>query len=213
MTMGCLARLGCLIVFIILCVAAWMTRAMWLPDRFREHPPVAAKLWQPISEAGAARTRAALDRLSQPRGPVYQSVAAGDVASLAFAETIGQKGQVDSVEARIDGAAMLVRAQVATGSFRDKLGPLAGIVKERETVEMAGTFNMLQPGIGEFVVNRAMIGQVTLPSGMIPRLVREIDKRPRPQGVADNALPLPVPTYVSDIRIANGKVTLYKNVK
>ena len=212
--MGCLARLGCLILVVCLGVAAWMTRAMWLPDMFREHPPVAARAWQPVSESGAARTRAALDKLSQPRGPVYQTVSAGDVASLAFAETIGQtKGEVDSVEARIDGAAMLVRAQVATGSFRDKLGPVAGIVKERETVELIGTFNMLQPGIGEFVVNRAMVGQVTLPAGMIPRLVREIDKRPRPEGVAANALPLPVPTYVSDIRIANGKVTLYKNVK
>ena len=48
---------------------------------------------------------------------------------------------------------------------------------------------------------------------MIPRLVREIDRRPRAGGLADNALPLPVPPYVSDIRIANGKVTLYKNVK
>src|SRR5262249_17500986 len=129
MTMGCLARLGCLILIVCLGVGAWLTRAMWLPDTFREHPPVAAKAWQPISEPGAARARAALDKLSQPRGPVYQTVAAGDVASLAFAQTIGQKGEVDSVEARIDGAAMLVRARVATGTFRDKLGPLAGIVK------------------------------------------------------------------------------------
>jgi hypothetical protein len=213
MTMGCLGRIGCLILVVCIGVGAWMTRAMWLPDSFREHPPVGANAWQPISQAGAARTRAALDKLNQPRGPVYQSVSAGDVASLAFAETIGQKSDVDSVEARISGAAMLVRARVATGNFRDKLGPLAGIVKQRETVELTGTFNMLQPGTGEFVVNRAMVGQVTLPSGMIPRLVREIDKRPRPEGTAENALPLPVPTYVSDIRIANGKVTLYKNVK
>jgi len=213
MTMGCLARLGCLILIVCIGIGAWVTRAMWLPASFREHPPVAANTWQPISQAGAARTRAALDKLSQPRGPVYQTISAGDAASLAFAETIGQKGQVDSVEARISGSAMLVRARVATGNLRNNLGPLAGIVGERETVELTGTFNMLQPGVGEFVVNRAMVGQVTLPSGMIPRLVRELDKQPRPEGIADNALPLPVPTYVSDIRIANGKVTMYKNVK
>jgi hypothetical protein len=58
-----------------------------------------------------------------------------------------------------------------------------------------------------------MLGQVVIPSGMIPRLIRQIDTGPRPGGLADNALPLPVPPYVSDIRIANGKVTLYKNVK
>ena len=212
--MGCLARLGCLILLVILCVAGWFTRAMWLPASFRQHSAVAERMWQPVSDAGAARTRAALDKLSQPRGPVYQTLSAGDVASLAFSETAKQANAgVDSVAARIDGSQMLVRARVATVGLRDKIGPLAGVLKEHEMVELIGTFNMLQPGIGEFAVDRAMIGQVTLPKGMIPRLVREIDKAPRPDGVAENALPLPVPAYVSDIRIANGKVTLYKNVK
>jgi hypothetical protein len=72
---------------------------------------------------------------------------------------------------------------------------------------------MLRPGVGEFEVERAMIGEVILPSAMVPRLIRQIDTRPRIEGVADNALQLPVPPYVSDIRVANGRITVYKNVK
>jgi hypothetical protein len=29
-------------------------------------------------------------------------------------------------------------------------------------------------------------------------------------GVAENGLPFVVPTYIADVRIANGKITLYK---
>jgi hypothetical protein len=211
--MGCLARLGCLILVVVLGVCAWFTRNLWIPAKFRPPPPI-VNTWQPVTDAGAARTRDALARLSRPRGPVYETLSAGDVASLAFNEAQRKVGgSVDSVSAKIDGDRMSMRAFVSTASIRSKLGPVAGVLRDREWVELTGTFHMLRPGVGEFGVERAMLGQVVLPRGMIPRLVREIDSQPRPEGLADNALPLPVPTYVSDIRIANGKVTLYKNVK
>ena len=80
-------------------------------------------------------------------------------------------------------------------------------------VELTGSFHMLKPGLGEFEVQSAKVGQVALPQAMIPRLIQEIDHGTRPAGLRSDALPLPMPRYVSDIRIANGKVTLYKNVK
>jgi hypothetical protein len=213
MTMGCLARLGCLILLVALCVGAWFTRNLWIPARFRPPPPI-VNTWQPVTDAGAARTRDAFARLSRPRGPLYETLSAGDVASLAFSEASRKVGgSVDSVSAKIDGDRASIRALVSTTTMRSKLGPVAGVLRDREWVQLTGTFYMLRPGVGEFEVERAMLGQVILPTGMIPRLVREIDNRPRPAGLADNALLLPVPTYVSDIRIANGKVTVYKNVK
>ena len=209
--MGCLARLGCLIVLAVACVAAWFTRDRWLPERFRGH--AAAATWQPVTPRGAERARDALARLSQPGGPVYQTLSAGDVASFAFSQaTTLTGGSVDSVAARIDGDRMSVRARVALSALADKLGPLAGLLHDRETVELTGTFHMVRPGLGELQVERAAVGAVTLPRGMIPRLVRQLEPR-RPAGLADAALPLPVPPYVSDIRIANGTVTLYKNVR
>ncbi|HEV7837246.1 MAG TPA: hypothetical protein VGO75_04195 [Gemmatimonadaceae bacterium] len=32
-------------------------------------------------------------------------------------------------------------------------------------------------------------------------------------GLAPNGLPMVMPSYISDVRISNGKVTLYKSVK
>lgn len=213
--MGCIARLGCLIVLVILACIGWFTRDLWVPERFRSHPATAsADAWQPVTEAGAARTRAALQKLSQPQGPVFQTLSAGDIASLAFTELATRVGgAADSVAAKIDSGRMSMRASVRTAELKDRLGPLAGMLRDREMVELTGTFHMLRPGVGAFDVQRAKLGRLDLPKGMIPRLIREIDHGARPEGLSDTSLPLPVPAYVSDIRIANGKVTLYKNVQ
>jgi hypothetical protein len=145
---------------------------------------------------------------------VFETLPAGDLVSLAASElAVRVGGSPDSIAARVDGDRLTTRARVDFSSIRGKLGPLAGVMRDREMVELSGTFHMLQPGLGEFEVQSAKVGQVTLPQGMIPRLIQELDHGKRPAGLRSNALPLPMPPYVSDIRIANGKVTLYKNVK
>jgi hypothetical protein len=48
---------------------------------------------------------------------------------------------------------------------------------------------------------------------MIPRLIRNAAQGTRPEGIADDALPLQIPPYIADVRVKNGKVTLYKAVK
>jgi hypothetical protein len=62
-------------------------------------------------------------------------------------------------------------------------------------------------------VQEARIRGIAIPRGMIPVLISRIDKAPREPGVGDSSFPLPLPQYVGDIRVANGKVTLYKNVQ
>jgi hypothetical protein len=212
--MGCIARLGCLFVLVILAIAGWFTRDRWLPQRFRTTPAAAASAWQPVTPAGAQRTNAALTKLSDQRGPVFQTLSAGDVASFAFTE-FGKRlnGSADSVSARVEGDRMTVRAVVRLAELKGKLGPLGGMLGDRETVEMSGTVQMIRPGLAALAVQTAKVGRIALPQGMIPRLVKEIDNRRRPEGLPDNALPLPVPAYVGDIRIGNGKITLYKNVQ
>ena len=66
--MGCIARLGCLVLLVILACIGWFTR-----DRcgFRSASGRTAAAvsgrWQPATAAGAERDRAALARLSQPQ--------------------------------------------------------------------------------------------------------------------------------------------------
>jgi hypothetical protein len=187
---------------------------MWLPERFRPHAAVVSGRWQPATAGGADRARAALARLSQPKGPVFESLPAGDLASLAANEVTSRiGGSADSVAARVDADRLTVRARVDFTTVRGKLGPLASMLGDREMVELSGTFHMLQPGLGEFEVQGAKVGPMALPQAMIPRLIQEIDHGKRPAGMRSDAVPLAVPSYIGDIRVANGKVTLYKNVK
>jgi hypothetical protein len=212
--MGCLARLGCLILFAILCVVGWFTRSFWLPERFRTSAPMAAATWQPISAAGAERARSAMAKLSQKRGPVFQTVSAGDVASLALREAaVNMNGVADSVAAKIVDDRMYMRANANMAELKGKLGPLGGVVNAREQVEMSGNFLVVKPGLGAFVVQSARVGAVAIPEGMIPRVVQQIVRTQRPEGLPANALPLQLPSYVGDIRIANGRVNVYKNVQ
>src|SRR4051812_48924003 len=116
--MGCIARLGCLVLLVILGVCAWFTRDRWLPQRFRSHPATSVT-WQPATGAGATHTEDALEKLSQTRAPVYQTLTAGDLASFAFREAANRVGtSVDSVAARIDGDRLTMRGRVALSAIK-----------------------------------------------------------------------------------------------
>jgi hypothetical protein len=87
------------------------------------------------------------------------------------------------------------------------------LLGERDTVQLGGTINVLNPGNGEFQVKDVRVGSFAVPDAIIPRLVRRIRKGAMPTGISDNALPIKLPTYIGDVRIANGRITVYKATK
>jgi hypothetical protein len=216
--MGCLARLGCLIVLVVAGAIGWFTRDQWLPAGFRPRPAAVAKApqWQPLTDAGAERTRAALDKLSLKTGPVFQTVTGADAASYVFSELAKQlPPSTDSIQAQVNGETVSMRANVRLADIggAGALGSLGSMFGDRERVELSGTFFVMKPGLAEFQIQNIKIGGLTIPHGMIPQLVRRLGKGERPAGVSPDGLPLPIPHYVGDIRVANGKITLYKNVE
>jgi hypothetical protein len=216
--MGCLARLGCLIVLVVAAAVGWFTRDQWMPDRFRPKPAMVIKppQWEPLTDSGAARTRAALDKLSQRTGPVFQTVTGADAASYVFRELAKQMPpSTDSIQAMVNGETVSMRANVRLADVggAGALGSLGSMFGDRERVELSGTFYVMKPGLAEFQIQNIKIGGLTIPHGMIPRLVSHFGKGERPAGLSADGLPLPIPHYVGDIRVANGKITLYKNVE
>jgi hypothetical protein len=216
--MGCIARLGCLFILACAAVVGWFTRDHWLPAQYRSHVAAPAKVasWEPLSDAGADRTRAALDKLSQPQGPVFQTLSGADVASYVFRE-LAQKlpASADSIEAMVVGEKVSLRSVVRLSELggADALGPLGAALGERAAVQFVGTLRVVKQGTGEFEIQQAKVGAITVPQSMIPALIKRFDRSSRPTGVDANALPLPLPPYIGDIRVANGKITLYKNVQ
>jgi hypothetical protein len=220
---GCLRRIGCLVVLCIAGVAAYLMRDRWMPLINKNLPgsrttttATAGPTWEPVSDEAAARARRAVESLGRRTGPVFVNLSPGDVASyfyIALSEQLPPSA--DSIEATTIANRMYVRAVISLDDFKaaDALGPLAGMVGRRERIQLGGTFAIIRPGLAQFVVEDVRLGELPIPRGAIPKLLRQIRRGTRPDGVAENGLPFVVPTYLGDARIADGKVTLYKTVK
>src|SRR5262252_2377344 len=103
--MGCITRLGCLFVLVLVAVGAWLTRDRWLTrlEQRRSHEPtvaVATERWEPLSDAAADTTRAALNRLAEPRGQVFETISPAALSSYVCQQVAKRRPTAaDSVEA------------------------------------------------------------------------------------------------------------------
>jgi len=214
--------MGCLVVLCIAAVAAYLTRDRWMPLINKNLPvsrtttAAAGPTWEPVSDDAAARARRAVESLGRRSGPVFVNLPPGDVASYFYIALAQQlPPSADSIEATTIGNRMYVRAVISLDDFKaaDALGPLAGMVGRRERIQLGGTFVIIRPGLAQFLVEDVRLGELSIPRGAIPKVLRQIRRGSRPEGVVENGLPFVVPTYLADARVADGKVTLYKTVK
>src|SRR5215475_10896972 len=122
--MGCITRLGCLFVLVLVAVGAWLTRDRWLSrlEQRASHAPkavaVATERWEPLSDAAADTTRAALKRLSEPRGQVFETVSPAALASYVYQQVAKRMPTAaDSVEAMANGDKLSMRAVVSVSAL------------------------------------------------------------------------------------------------
>jgi hypothetical protein len=217
---GCILKsIGCLVILILLAAAAFLTRDRWI-DRLPGRAPaetasVTSSNWAPLSEAGAARTKDALTKLQSPRGPVFVTLGGSDVASYILLQITRQMpASADSFVARVDQDRIRLRASMKMSDLGSSIGGVLGsLMSDRERVEMSGTLRVIGPGLAEFRVTEVRVSDVALPSAVINRLVRPMVKGARPPGLDENGLAISIPPYIGDVRVANGKITLYKNVQ
>jgi hypothetical protein len=212
--MGCIARIGCLILLVCLAFAAWITRDRWM-HKITGKPSVTSTApgWEPLTPTAGAAGKRKLDDLAKPTGPVFTNLSASEVASYVF-QTVAHTipASADSAEAAVMGDALYVRAVVPVREIAGTgvLGPLAGLLNDRERLQLGGSFHVIRPGLSEFAVREIKLRDFKVPTGAIPRLLQQLSHGNRPEGVAANALPVTTPRSLADVRIANGHVTLYK---
>lgn len=212
---GCLRRLGCLVILIAI-AAVWYWYARVEPSRHADATATAASRgWEPLSQTNAERGGRAVASLGQRSGPVFANLTASEAASYIFLAASKQQlpPSAQTVSSAIIGDRLYVKANVVLNEIggRKVLGPLAGLLSDRDSVKLGGTMNVIRPGLGQFLVQDVKIGQIEVPSPLVPRLVAEIRRGVVPEGVAQNGFPMPLPNYISDIRIFNGRITIYKN--
>ena len=213
--MGCIARIGCLLVLVCLAIGAWITRDRWI-HKITGKPAVTSTApgWEPLTPAAGVEGKRKLDDLAKPSGPVFTNLSASEVASYVF-QTVARTipASADSAEAAVIGDALYVRAVVPVRDIAGTgvLGPLAGLLNDRERLQLGGAFRVIRPGLSEFEVREIKLRDFKVPTGAIPRLLQQISHGNRTEGVAPNAIAVTTPRSLADVRIANGKVTLYKS--
>lgn len=221
---GCFRRAGCLVLIIAL-VALWYWYArVERPASTKTSADVSATTgatltntgWEPLTIPDAERGKAAVDGLAQRSGQVFANLTPAEAASYIFLVVAKQlPPSAKSAEAAIKGDRLYVRSEVEMKDFggSGQLGNLGFLLGSRDSVLLGGTIQMLKPGLGQFLVQEVKIGRLDMPQGLIPRLIGQLKKANTVPGLAPNGLPMVMPSYISDVRIANGKITLYKSVQ
>jgi hypothetical protein len=216
---GFFRRLGCLIIVVAILAAAWYWYAR--VDRPSTastgggNAAAVSSAWQPLTSADAERGRVAVQSLGRQSGPVFANLTPAEAASYIFTVVARQlPPSAQNAEAAVVGDRLYVRCDVDLRDFggAKALGPVGMLLGDRDSVRFGGTIHMLRPGLGEFVAREVKIGRFEIPSALIPRLLKPMKRKPV-AGIAENGLPMVMPTYISDVRISNGKITLYKSVR
>jgi hypothetical protein len=222
---GCLRRIGCLTVIVLLVAGAWLTRDRWRPWLPAWMPGstaartttagLSATAWSPITEGGATRAERALTALGERGSPVFTTVRPGEFAAYMIMDVAGRlPPEADSAAAAVAGDQLMVRTTLDLEALggRTALGPLASVVGSRAPLVLAGTFDVVRPGVAQFHVRQVTVRGIAVPGPLIPQLVHKVENGAHPAGLAPDALLLNVPPYLADIRVVRGRVTLYKNV-
>lgn len=215
---GCIRKLGCLVMLLLIGGGIYLYMGQ-RDGRTAGSPTSSAPrrpLWEPITVLNAERGRREVESLRDARGSVFANLSGGEAASYIFLSAARQLPPgAEKAQASVQNNELLVRAEVPLAEFGAKkiLGPLAGLLGDKDTLLLGGHINIVQPGLGEFQVTRLKIGKLVVPPQLIPRILNEIRKGDRPVGIRPNAIPMPVPEYVSDVRIVNGRITVYKNMQ
>lgn len=211
--LGCLRRIGCLIVLVVLVLAAWLFRDRWWPRVFGATASPAA-VWEPVTVQGGANAASALATLGRTNGPVFVNLKAADIAGMLVGAEGPLPSSIQGAEAAVDGDQVRLRATIALDDIKglDALGPLGDLLGKREQIALGGMLDVVGPGTAELRVTSVQVGQFPVPQSAIPALITRLTRGHRAAGAAPNGVAFPVPPYVGDIRIGKGKVTVYKNV-
>jgi hypothetical protein len=210
------------VLVVAIAAAAWWFRADWLPLLHKGTLPsgvtdsASTVVWEAVTPEGAARAKGAVAKLGGRSGPVFTNLSPGDLTGYIMSGLSKRlPPSAHDVEAAVVNDQLWVRAQVRLADFGGpgELGPLGSLFGDAEPVVFGGTLDIMNPGLAVFRVKELRIRDMSVPSPMIGRLLRRVERGTRPPGLAEDALPLIVPDYIADVRVRNGKITLYKTVQ
>lgn len=209
---GCIGRLVVLGILIIVGAVAWFTRDRWLGPTVAPAPASATTEWRPATDSAGDHVNQQLQALGTRGGKAYVNVTAADLLAYVMRSARGLlPAGAKGVQARVAGDLLMVRGEVNIAQMGGAkvLGPIAGMLPDRDTLELGGTVELLRPGLAQLRVKSIRVKELDIPSKLIPPIMGQLRRGSRPEGLADDGVALVLPANIGDIRIKDGKITVY----
>ncbi len=205
-----LAGIGCLVVAILIGVAAWYFRAD-IVDGYRQLTGRGGvdSAFLTVGYPSDADLRSAEQKeseISRRDGPSRIVMTSEEMASIVQDRLTSQATQaLDSLGVILERDRFSLQAELLTEVFgRDLLGPLQGIIDPREPIRVSGPLEMRSPGVVAWDVDEFVISSFPFPGPVIPLLVDRLT------GGSDGVLLIAVPPTVGEVRVRPDGVTFYR---
>ncbi|MBL0938022.1 MAG: hypothetical protein IBJ03_03950 [Gemmatimonadaceae bacterium] len=158
--------------------------------------------------------------LRQRNGPAYVSLEASQVATVLAPLLAQLPPSVVTADIAFERDQLLLRTSVALRDFTNvnALGGILGKALDGEdTLFIAGPIEPVRPGLAQLRVKELRLKGLDLPPRIIPSLVGSLKRQALRAGapmdtvgITGDGLPVPLPRGVSDARVVNGALTLYR---
>jgi len=182
---GCLRGLFRLVAFVLLLVGValvWWYRAplsqavgRLIGKRDTALPPVAADSIGAPTPGALTSAQEKLQALGRARGPDSVILTANETASLVGTGidwTV--RRSFDSLRVELLDGVLAVHARLDTRLIpRDALGPLHGLLAEREPLRIAGPIVISRPGIARWTVKELSLRGIPFPPPAVRALARQ----------------------------------------
>jgi hypothetical protein len=209
---GCIGRIVVVCILAVLGAVGWFTRDRWLGPKVVPAPASATTDWKPVTDSAGQHVKAQLQALGTKGGKAYVNVKAQDLLAYVMSSFRGLlPASAKNVEARVAGDLLMVKGDVDIAEMGGSkvLGPLAGMLSNREPLELGGTLELIKPGLAQLRVKSIKVKELDIPSRIIPSIMGQLRKGPRPDGLAEDGVALMLPANIGDIRVKDGKITVY----
>lgn len=212
-------KIGCLLIVIALGAAVWYFRGYWIPKAKQAvavEAPADTAGWTRITSSGGERARRRIATLSHRSGPAYITLTASEFAAYVLGSALSEVARYDTAaQAVVEDGKLYIRARIRLSDIggKDALGPLARLFNDTEPLLVGGTLTAVRPGLAQFRIKEVAVRGIEVPRSVIGTLVKRWSPGTRPDSLASDGLPVPLPPDVVDLRLQDGKVTLYKKTE
>jgi len=212
--MGCarnvLAGVGCVTLVVVGAVGAWQYRAPL--GRLVKHVTGSWSAADTVSTSGAssadalARAREKEAALARPDGPAQVTVTADEMAALVEAGLDPlARAALDSLQVTLTAGRFTLNARVRTDRLGlDVLGPLAGVLDDREPLRMGGPAALEEPGRVAWRPDEFQVREFPFPASLVPRVVDALT------GGRGGVVPIVVPETTGAVEIRGDGVIFYR---